>query len=386
MVMINRATREITLKIVYYGPGLCGKTTNLERIFATANPERRGKLLTVATETDRTLFFDFLPMELGTIRGMRVRVQLYTVPGQVFYDATRRIVLRGSDGVVFVADSQAVMMDANLESVENLQHNLRLNNLDPDTIPLVFQYNKRDLPDLSPVEELEKTLNWRGVPHFLSVATTGEGVKETLHKIIEEVIRDLHRKEESLRTAVGAPRSAAQEPAPSPEEAAPAPVPPVEVPPPEEAAPPPEGTFPSGPVEEEAPPEERTFPAAPSKEFPAQPASSREEVVPVAVVPEEEISGEDLEVLDLDAVEEEPEPLEPAPSGTAAALEMEEQPAGGALPAETSPAEDVPAPLAASELEEVRAELESLALGLASLTRRADALRERVERLLRQEG
>lgn len=385
MVMINRATREVTLKIVYYGPGLCGKTTNLERIFATANPERRGKLLTVATETDRTLFFDFLPMELGTIRGMRVRVQLYTVPGQVFYDATRRIVLRGSDGVVFVADSQAVMMDANLESVENLKHNLRLNNLDPDTIPLVFQYNKRDLPDLSPVEELEKTLNWRGVPHFLSVATTGEGVKETLHKIIEEVIRDLHRKEESLRTAVGTPRSAAQEPAPSPEGPPPAPVPPVEVPPPEEAGPPPERALASAPVEEEAPPEERTFPAPPPKEFPSGSAPSREEAVPVAVVPEEEISGEDLEVLDLDAVEEEPEPLEPASAGVEA-LHVEERPTGEALPAEPSPAGDVPAPLAPSELEEVRAELESLALGLASLTRRADALRERVERLLRQEG
>jgi signal recognition particle receptor subunit beta len=201
MVMINRATKEITLKIVYYGPGLCGKTTNLEYIYGTANPEKRGKLLSVATETDRTLFFDFLPMELGTIRGMHVRVQLYTVPGQVFYDATRRIVLRGSDGVVFVADSQGAMMDANLESLENLKHNLRLNTLDPDGIPLVFQYNKRDLPNLVPVEEMETKLNWRGVPSFTSVATAGQGVNETLRKIIEQVVRKLQENEESLKAA-----------------------------------------------------------------------------------------------------------------------------------------------------------------------------------------
>lgn len=201
MVMINRATKEITLKIVYYGPGLCGKTTNLEYIYGTANPEKKGKLLSVATETDRTLFFDFLPMELGTIRGMRVRVQLYTVPGQVFYDATRRIVLRGSDGVVFVADSQSAMMDANLESLENLKHNLRLNTLDPDGIPLVLQYNKQDLPNLAPVEEMDAHLNWRGVPSFTSVATAGQGVNETLRKIIEQVIRKLQESEESLKAA-----------------------------------------------------------------------------------------------------------------------------------------------------------------------------------------
>ncbi len=203
MVMINRATKEITLKIVYYGPGLCGKTTNLEYIYTKANPGKRGKLLTVTTETDRTLFFDFLPVELGTIRGMKVRVQLYTVPGQVFYDATRRIVLRGSDGVVFVADSQSVMADANVESVQNLKTNLRHNGLDPETVPLVFQYNKQDLKDLAPVEDMEDRLNWRRVPYFLSVATVGQGVNETLRKIIEEVIRSLHEKDAALKKAVG---------------------------------------------------------------------------------------------------------------------------------------------------------------------------------------
>ena len=191
MVMINRATKEITFKIVYYGPGLCGKTTNLEYIYASANPKQKGKLLTVATETDRTLFFDFMPLELGTIRGMKVRVQLYTVPGQVFYDATRRIVLRGSDGVVFVADSQRIMMEANTESLENLKANLRLNSLDPESIPLVLQFNKQDLPDLAEADELDAALNWREVPTFLSVATVGRGVNETLKKIIEMVIRRL---------------------------------------------------------------------------------------------------------------------------------------------------------------------------------------------------
>lgn len=199
MVMINHATREITIKVVYYGPGLCGKTTNLEYIYKTATPEKKGKLLTVATETDRTLFFDFLPMELGTVKGMKLRTQLYTVPGQVFYDATRRIVLRGADGVVFVADSQKAMFDANLESVENLKTNLEINNLDPYSIPLVLQFNKRDLPDLSEPEEMNKILNYRNVPFFNAVAIKGIGVNETLRKIIEFVIIHLHQKDTMLK-------------------------------------------------------------------------------------------------------------------------------------------------------------------------------------------
>lgn len=199
MVMINHATREITIKIVYYGPGLCGKTTNLEYIYKTATPEKKGKLLTVATETDRTLFFDFLPMELGTVKGMKLRTQLYTVPGQVFYDATRRIVLRGADGVVFVADSQKAMIDANLESIENLKTNLEINNLDPNSIPLVLQFNKRDLPDLSEPEEMNKILNYRHVPFFNAVAIKGIGVNETLRKIIEFVLIHLHQKDTMLK-------------------------------------------------------------------------------------------------------------------------------------------------------------------------------------------
>jgi mutual gliding-motility protein MglA len=241
MVMINRATKEITFKVVYYGPGLCGKTTNLEKVYESANPKNKGKLLTVATETDRTLFFDFLPMELGTIRGMKVRVQLYTVPGQVFYDATRRIVLRGSDGVVFVADSQRIMMDANVESLQNLKSNLKLNSLDPDTVPLVLQYNKQDLPDVATREEIDARLNWRDVPTFLSVAIQGTGVNETLKKIIELVIRKLQAADASFsgREAPAqeeAPAKPAEAPPPAPE---PTPPPMPVIPPPPPTPPPP---------------------------------------------------------------------------------------------------------------------------------------------------
>jgi small GTP-binding protein len=215
MVMINHATREITAKIVYYGPGLCGKTTNLEYIYKTATPEKKGKLLTVATETDRTLFFDFLPMELGNIKGLKLRTQLYTVPGQVFYDATRRIVLRGADGVVFVADSQKSMIDSNIESLENLKTNLKINNLDPETIPIVFQYNKRDLENLIDIGELDKELNWRNVPSFPASAIKGAGVNETLRKIIELVIINLHQKEASLKgTKESVPQKVSPPPAP----------------------------------------------------------------------------------------------------------------------------------------------------------------------------
>src|SRR3990167_5143085 len=155
MVLFNYATKEITLKVVYYGPGLCGKTTNLQNIHQKLNPQTRGKLISLATETDRTLFFDFLPMELGMIRGFRVRFQLYTVPGQVYYNATRKLVLKGADGVIFVADSQKEMMERNVEAFQNLKENLRINSLDPATIPLVLQYNKRDLDNLSSIEEME---------------------------------------------------------------------------------------------------------------------------------------------------------------------------------------------------------------------------------------
>src|SRR5678810_116266 len=180
MTFINYASREINCKIVYYGPGLCGKTTNLQYIFDSTAPQARGKLISLATETDRTLFFDFMPLELGTVRGFKTRFHLYTVPGQVFYDASRKLILKGVDGVVFVADSQVERTEANIESVENLRTNLQEQGYDLDKVPYVIQYNKRDLPNAAPLEELQNLLNPKGIPYFEAVAPKGDGVYETL--------------------------------------------------------------------------------------------------------------------------------------------------------------------------------------------------------------
>jgi len=193
MSFINYSSREINCKVVYYGPGLCGKTTNLQYIYKRMNPEARGRMISLATETERTLFFDFLPLSLGEIRGFKTRFHLYTVPGQVFYEASRRLILRGVDGVVFCADSQLSRMDANVESLENLKVNLREQGYDPYRIPLVMQYNKRDLPDIAPVAELHALLNFRNVPEFEAVATKGVGVFETLKAVIKLVLVDLKR-------------------------------------------------------------------------------------------------------------------------------------------------------------------------------------------------
>ena len=193
MTFINYASREINCKIVYYGPGLCGKTTNLQWIYDKTNPNAKGKLISLATETDRTLFFDFLPLELGTVRGFKTRFHLYTVPGQVFYDASRRLILRGVDGVVFCADSQLTRVDANEESMENLRVNLREQGYDPERIPLVIQYNKRDLPNVASLAELHALLNRRNVPEFEAAAPTGVGVFETLKTVIKLVLIDLKR-------------------------------------------------------------------------------------------------------------------------------------------------------------------------------------------------
>jgi signal recognition particle receptor subunit beta len=194
MSFVNYSSREINCKIVYYGPGLCGKTTNLQYIFQKTNPENRGKMISLATETERTLFFDFLPLALGSIRGFKVRFHLYTVPGQVFYDASRKLILRGADGVVFVADSQVDRIEANVESLENLRVNLAEHGFNLDTIPLTLQYNKRDLTDIVPVEELNGLLNQRGVPTFNAVATSGEGVFDTLKDIAKQVVLELKKK------------------------------------------------------------------------------------------------------------------------------------------------------------------------------------------------
>jgi len=194
MSFINYSSREINCKIVYYGPGLCGKTTNLQYIYKKTNPDNRGKMISLATETERTLFFDFLPLALGSIRGFKVRFHLYTVPGQVFYDASRKLILRGADGVVFVADSQVDRLEANVESLENLRVNLAEHGFNLDTIPLTLQYNKRDLPDVAPVDELNGLLNTRGVPVFEATATSGEGVFDTLKDIAKQVVLELKQK------------------------------------------------------------------------------------------------------------------------------------------------------------------------------------------------
>ena len=194
MVLFNYATRELTAKVVYYGAGLCGKTTNLEHIHQDLPEKTRGKMLSLATQTDRTLFFDFLPMDLGTVKGMKTRVQLYTVPGQVFYDATRKLVLKGADGVVFVVDSQDELMERNLESWDNLKQNLAENNLDINTIPLVIQYNKRDLPNVVSVRELNEQINILKVPYFEAIAISGVGVQETLKGITKVVLQSLQRR------------------------------------------------------------------------------------------------------------------------------------------------------------------------------------------------
>jgi mutual gliding-motility protein MglA len=194
MSFVNYSSREINCKIVYYGPGLCGKTTNLQYIYQKTNPENRGKMISLATETERTLFFDFLPLALGSIRGFKVRFHLYTVPGQVFYDASRKLILRGADGVVFVADSQVDRIEANVESLENLRVNLAEHGFNLDTIPLTLQYNKRDLPDIVPVEELSGLLNQRGVPAFNAIATKGDGVFDTLKDIAKQVVLELKKK------------------------------------------------------------------------------------------------------------------------------------------------------------------------------------------------
>ena len=194
MSFINYASREINCKIVYYGPGLCGKTTNLQFIYEKTNPQNKGQLISLATETDRTLFFDFLPLDLGTVRGFRTRFHLYTVPGQVFYDASRKLILKGVDGVIFVADSQEARQDANIESLDNLRINLRENGFDLMAVPYALQFNKRDMPTAMPYDLMFRELNVKGEPVFETVATKGIGVFETLKAVAKQVLHELSRK------------------------------------------------------------------------------------------------------------------------------------------------------------------------------------------------
>ncbi|HEY6560921.1 MAG TPA: GTPase domain-containing protein [Polyangiaceae bacterium] len=193
MSFINYMAREINCKIVYYGPGLCGKTTNLQYIYERTNPEAKGKMISLATETERTLFFDFLPLSLGEIRGFKTRFHLYTVPGQVFYDASRKLILKGVDGVIFVADSQIERLEANQESVENLRTNLAEQGYSLEKIPYVVQYNKRDLPNIVSVEELRELINPMKVPDYEANARTGIGVFDTLKSVSKLVLTELRR-------------------------------------------------------------------------------------------------------------------------------------------------------------------------------------------------
>lgn len=232
MVFFNYATMQMAAKIVYYGPGLCGKTTNLQQIYQKTSPKSRGEMVSLETETDRTLFFDLLPLDVGNIAGFKTRFQLYTVPGQVFYNSTRKLVLRGVDGVVFVADSQTPMMEANIESLHNLKENLEELGLSMEEVPVVMQYNKRDLKNVVPVEEMNRVLNPRNVPWFEASALQGTGVFETLKGISKTTLITLRKKalgEEKPRIPEVAtkpipekPKQATPFPAPQPAAAAPA--------------------------------------------------------------------------------------------------------------------------------------------------------------------
>ncbi|MFQ5524768.1 MAG: ATP/GTP-binding protein [Thermoanaerobaculia bacterium] len=194
MTFINYAAKEINCKIVYYGPGLGGKTTNLQYIYNKTAPDRKGKMISLATEADRTLFFDFLPLDLGSIRGFTTRFHLYTVPGQVFYDASRKLILKGVDGVIFVADSQRERMEANVESIRNLEANLRDHGFDLKTVPSALQFNKRDLPNAMPVDEMYRMLNYKREPTFEAVAPQGVGVFDTLKAVAKQILVELRKR------------------------------------------------------------------------------------------------------------------------------------------------------------------------------------------------
>lgn len=191
MSFVNYHTKEINCKIVYYGPGLGGKTTNIQYVYQKTTSVTKGQMITLNTENERTLFFDFLPLDLGTIRGFKTRFHLYTVPGQVFYEASRKLILRGVDGVVFVADSQVEKMEANIESFQSLEKNLSEQGYDINKLPIVIQWNKRDLPNIVPVQEMQRRLNKYNFPHFEATATSGEGVFETLKMISKLVLLNI---------------------------------------------------------------------------------------------------------------------------------------------------------------------------------------------------
>lgn len=307
MVLFNYATKELTAKVVYYGPGLCGKTTNLQHIYDTLPEATKGKMLSLATKTDRTLFFDFLPIDLGNIRGMKTKIQLYTVPGQVFYDTTRKLVLKGADGVVFVADSQAPMLDANIDSFDNLITNLREQNQELENLPHVIQFNKRDMKNILSPEVMDEKINRFNAPYFEAVAPDGIGVFETLKGISKLVLKHLTQK-----YGLEPERERKRRMPPQPQPATP---PPVET---EESHP---QTF--------APPEPKSSPEqnAPEKlehsevkETKTHQETPKRPPIKLEPIPEIELDTEDEEIIFDEEIEEEipitldsPSPLQPAP-------------------------------------------------------------------------
>jgi signal recognition particle receptor subunit beta len=222
MVLFNHATREMTAKIVYYGPGLCGKTTNLMVIFDKLDPSQKGKMLSLATKTDRTLFFDLLPVDIGRVGAFNLKIQLYTVPGQVFYNETRKLVLKGADAVVFVADSQPSMIDSTRESFANLLENLEQNNIDPNDTPIIVQFNKRDIPGVLPVDELQEALGLEGYPYTEAAAIKGEGVMETFQLVSKITAKHLYARLQGKPIPVEKAKPAAKADS-EPEQAAPNP-------------------------------------------------------------------------------------------------------------------------------------------------------------------
>ncbi len=367
MVLFNYSTKELTAKIVYYGPGLCGKTTNLQYIHGNLPDNVKGKMLSLATKTDRTLFFDFLPIDLGEIRGMKTRVQLYTVPGQVFYNETRKLVLKGADGIVFVADSQEQMISANVESFKNLEENLRGHGLTLADMPHVIQFNKRDLPKLATIEELNPALNKYNAPFYESVATTGIGVQDTLKAITKLVLLHLTRKYD--------PRAGASADAPAAQPAPPqAPV----------AAPAAAASVPGpGPAETQAIPLTEIQPAIESPtvavarenaEPAAVTAATIERAAPVQQFEDREIEDLVGEVEELDDVAPAPETVaefpvdqpavemsvpEPAAAEAASAFEIDESNISRAEPVDEPPALTLESPEPAAE------EIESIPLDTA---------------------
>ncbi|MEW6356698.1 MAG: ADP-ribosylation factor-like protein [Planctomycetota bacterium] len=278
MVQINFALREVSCKIVYYGPGLSGKTTNLEIVHQKAPAGHKGKMTSLATEGDRTLFFDFLPLDLGTIGGMKTKFQLYTVPGQVYYNATRKLVLRGADGVIFVADSDASKLEENIESLENLEQNLKENGLNINEMPLVLQWNKRDLPNALSVAELEQKLNRWGAPSFEAVAVKGEGVFPTLKALAGLVLESVNTKgaqvsKDGDKKKAAAPTPAQARPAAAPPPVAPQPPAAPPMPPPMPPMPqPPMATPMQPPMAPPMPPASPPMAAPPRPQAPAAPA------------------------------------------------------------------------------------------------------------------